>query len=71
MQITQTDNPVLDYSYYGIYFSNDGARRFWKITCPCGVTVEYPVNQLPEIDTPHPCGNINHWTVKYDENAKP
>ena len=54
-------------SYCGIRFSDGAASEFWRITCPCGVTATYPVNSLPEVDTPHPCGNPKHWTVKYEE----
>jgi hypothetical protein len=56
--------------YIGIQFSGDGARKFWRIECPCGVSVEYPVNGLPEVDTQHPCGNQDHWTVKYDSDEE-
>ena len=51
--------------YIGIYFNQQGADQFWRITCPCGVEVVYAVNGLPVVDTPHPCGKPNHWTVKY------
>jgi len=37
-----------------------------SMSCPCGFTVQIPVNRWPMKDTPHPCGNPNHWTVKYD-----
>lgn len=52
--------------YIGIHFQGDIGHKFWMITCPCGITVDYPVNGLPEVDTPHPCGNEDHWVVKYD-----
>ena len=58
-------------TYIGIYFCGDGARKFWRVTCPCGIVAEYPVNGLPEVDTPHPCGHKNHWTVKYDADSTP
>lgn len=55
-------------SYIGVHFHGRHLiDKFWKITCPCGITVEYEMNRLPEIDTKHPCGIDNHWTVKYDE----
>lgn len=67
---TQTNNEAgAIVNYFGVDFSGGGARKFCKIKCPCGVVVEYPVNGLPEVDTPHPCGNKNHWTVKYDNDA--
>ena len=51
-------------TYIGVCFmGKESANTFWRITCPCGVEVVYPVNQLPEIDTLHPCGKPNHWTV--------
>jgi hypothetical protein len=53
-------------NYYGIFFNGDDThKKFWRITCPCGIEVTYPINGLPEVDTPHPCGNPNHWSVKY------
>lgn len=51
--------------YYEIYVSGL-PDKFWQITCPCGVTAEYPLTKLPEVDTPHPCGNPDHWTTKYE-----
>ena len=56
-------------TYIGIGIVGEGLERFWQIRCPCGVLVEYPLNGLPEIDTPHPCGNKNHWAVKYGYDA--
>ena len=54
-------------SFIGVCFmGKESANTFWRITCPCGVEVVYPVNQLPEIDTLNPCGKPNHWTVKYE-----
>ena len=50
--------------YVGVLFQGD-PDKFWSITCPCGFTVHYGVNKLPEVDTPHPCGDPKHWTVKY------
>ena len=42
-------------------------NTFWKLTCSCGVTVTYPLDGLPTVDTPHPCNNPNHWTVRYED----
>jgi hypothetical protein len=57
----------IESKFVGVCFmGKESANTFWKITCPCGVEVVYPVNKLPEINTPHPCGNPNHWTVKYE-----
>lgn len=56
--------------YIGVLFSGDYTKEgFWYIECPCGVVATYPVNGLPEADTPHPCGNPNHWTVRYSTDS--
>ena len=39
---------------------------FWNVTCPCGVVVSYGINSFPTVDTPHTCGNPNHWTIKFN-----
>lgn len=54
-------------NWKGIHLVGDGAKRFWKITCPCGVEVEYPLNGLPEVTTKHPCEHPEHFTVSYDD----
>ena len=51
--------------YIGICFQGEIENEFWRIKCPCGVEVKYPVNGLPGIDTLHPCGNKDHWSVMY------
>lgn len=43
----------------------EATERFWQLTCSCGVTAYFPVNGLPTVDTPHPCGKPNHWSVRY------
>jgi len=50
--------------YTGVLFIGP-QTEYWKITMPCGTTVTYPLNGLPEVDTPCPCGNPNHWIVRY------
>lgn len=58
----------IDASWCGVRFvGEDVKRKFWTITCPCDYQVTYPINEFPLVDTPHPCGNPNHWTVKYEE----
>lgn len=53
--------------YVGIQFiGQNGKDKFWYIVCPCGVEAVYPLNKLPEVDTPHPCGKADHWTIKFD-----
>ncbi len=50
-----------------ILFSGDGfTKRFWQLTCPCGVTDAFPLNELPEVDTLQSCGNPKHWAVKFE-----
>lgn len=41
--------------------------KFFSVTCPCGITDNYPLNGFPEIDAPQSCGRPNHWFVKYME----
>ena len=59
-----------DYTYVGIQFSVDSLDRAWLIICPCGVEAYYPINGLPTKDTPHPCGNPKHWTIKFAEATR-
>ena len=34
---------------------------------PCGSRAEYPTyDDIPEVDVPCPCGNPNHWLIKYE-----
>ena len=56
-----------DARYTGILIQREVVDRFWRIECPCGIVVNYPLNELPTEDTMHPCKNPNHWTVKYGE----
>lgn len=62
-----------DDTYVGMQFSFAKSLwpNIWEITCPCGVTASYPLNGLPEVDTPHPCGQPNHWTVRFVEIEPP
>lgn len=56
-----------DLDYVGFQFiGHSGADNFFEVMCPCGVVAAYPLNKLPETNTPHPCGNPKHWTVRYD-----
>ena len=55
--------------YYGFYIGRS-LDKVWKIECPCGNIVEYPLNGLPEVDTPMPCGNKNQWVIKFDEESR-
>lgn len=47
------------------FYGKQSVEEFYKIICPCGITVTYPLNGIPEVDTLHPCGNPNHWSIKY------
>ena len=55
--------------YIGVYIAEGFRDKFWQITCPCGDTVVYPLNGLPEVNTPMPCGDERHWAVKYGPNT--
>ena len=63
---TLTLVPPADGSYYGIYFTGP-QDKFWIITCPCGVAANFGINDLPKVNTLHPCGKPDHWTVFYEE----
>lgn len=39
----------------------------WRFVCPCGVEVNYPLNELPEVNTRFPCDNENHWVIKFSK----
>lgn len=40
----------------------------FTITSPCGNSITYPdIDDIPMADVPCPCGNPNHWFVKYTE----
>ena len=56
-------------SVCGMYISGN-KDECWQFTCPCGVTDVFPINGLPEVDTPQSCGVPNHWTVKYAKESK-
>lgn len=56
-------------TWIGIGFKLGKDKSCWTIECPCKVQVVYPVNGLPEVDTLHPCGNPNHYTVRYFEGV--
>lgn len=54
-------------TFIGIQFITDRpVTAFWQITCPCGVTQDYALNELPETDTRMPCDNPDHWAIKFD-----
>jgi len=54
-------------TWIGVYAMGEGIKeQFWRLECPCGRVVFYPLNGLPEVDTPMPCGNPNHWAVKLE-----
>jgi hypothetical protein len=62
---------VLQFSHVSIGFCLVGPeirKNFFRVACPCGIEVTYPINGLPEVDTLMPCGNPNHWAVKYEEH---
>lgn len=58
--------PLVADPYIGVCIvGHEGADKFWRIECPCGEVVHYAINKLPTEDVPMPCGNPEHWAVKY------
>lgn len=54
-------------SSYGILFHGpEIVEQFWRIGMPCGKDYTYPLNGLPEVDTPCECGDPDHWVVRYE-----
>lgn len=54
--------PLVVTSYIGFYFTGN---KEWVTTCPCGVVARFPFNGMPTEDTPHPCGNLSHFSVRF------
>lgn len=55
-------------AYAGLHFKGKNAKEtFFKYTCPCGVEVSYPLNGIPEVTTPHPCGVDGHYSVLFED----
>jgi len=54
--------------WVGVYMvGKDVIEKFWRLECPCGEVVFYPLNELPLEDTPMPCDDPNHWAVKVEK----
>ena len=52
----------------GFYFKGkEVPEKFFSMTCPCGVEHSVRINEFPTVDTPHICGNKNHWFAKFSE----
>ena len=44
----------------------DGGEPLLSITMECGNSVDYRTfDDIPDVDTPCPCGNPQHWFIKY------
>jgi len=55
--------------WVGIQFlSLRAIDEFFVITGPCGTVVKYPLNNIPTVDVPCPCGNPNHWIIRYSSD---
>lgn len=54
-------------NFIGMQINQSAKENFFVATCPCGTTVRYPFNGLPEEDTRFPCENENHWVIKFTE----
>lgn len=50
-----------------LFSGKEAKENFWQLTCPCGKMDTFPLNKLPEVNTPHSCGNPKHWAVRYSE----
>lgn len=60
-------SPVVISKWYGFWVQHSAMLdQFWGMTCPCGVTVTYAINEFPKVTTKHPCTNPNHWTIQID-----
>ena len=53
-------------NWTGALITTEHPETFWMFTCPCDVTDSFPMNGLPEVDTPQSCGNPDHWAVKFN-----
>ena len=65
----KVEEKVLDLrnaKWTGLYLSGELSKLF-QFTCPCGVTVAYGLNEIPTVDTMHPCGNPNHYAVQFSK----
>ena len=52
----------------GFLFVGSGASDIaFSFTCPCGVTQSCSPNNFPTVDTPHKCGNPNHYFAKFED----
>ena len=52
------------------YKKNDAGLFPYELVMPCGVKRIYDdIYFLPVVDTPCPCGNPNHWLVRWDIDA--
>jgi len=57
--------------FTGILFDGrSGIENFFKVKCPCGVEDTFPLNGIPEVDTPQSCGKPNHWAFRYINQPK-
>ena len=43
-------------------------RLPYTIKMPCGIVAEYKTwDDIPQKDTPCPCGNPKHWLIRFEE----
>ena len=71
MDIEDTAASSADNAWYGVFLAGEGAAEvFWRMTCPCGMTVTFALNKLPEADTLFPCGHPLHWVIKYKADRR-
>lgn len=52
--------------YIGFRFQGKGTREhFFTVKCPCGIEDSRAPEDFPKVNTPHKCGNPNHWFARF------
>lgn len=68
-----------DSRYVGMLYQHLPGKRdevlrenFMRFTCPCGVVLKLHPHEFPTKDLMMPCGNPEHYAIKYEElTARP
>lgn len=63
MHVDTNENQAIGFYFCG----KDILEKFFSVACPCGVLHSVGINEFPTVDTPHICGNKNHWFAKFSE----
>ena len=60
-------SPMYRLGYWRGYFEGRNFKHI-KVTLPCGEKLWYPTAEsVPVKDVPCPCGDPNHWLIKYGD----